>query len=153
MTKPRTSRRHGRDAIAIASIPRRPSGGGVLPRSIYSWLSPLTTPLYRPLRTFDLTDAYDGREFHPDEPVGQIKTLTGAPARIDVPRPVRVREREKSRSKPYKFFSTAVLAFQTPSKVVVCVRRRRRREVMFASGRAGRFFTPKRRTWTSLIRC
>lgn len=46
------------------------------------------------------------------------------------------------------------LAFKTPEKVVTCVRRKTRREVLFANGGASKKRKRKpRRNWRSNIRC
>lgn len=44
------------------------------------------------------------------------------------------------------------LSFRTPKAVVICVRRKRRKEVMFASGRAGKRGQrkPRRSEWSSI---
>lgn len=101
-----------RDTTAIANAPR----SRALLHSVINF------PLRRPF--LDLLAVADARRFDPTHrrPGFQLKTISGTPARATVP----------SRS-----FLTPTIAFRAPDRVVVCVRRQRRREVLFAKRRLG----------------
>lgn len=80
------------------------------------------------------------------------RRISGRPARVIAP-PAR-----KTRSTRPKFASSppAALVFRAPARVAVCVRRRTRREVIFArgqAGRPGRPSRPPRRSVYSSIHC
>lgn len=98
------------------------------PRSV----SPLP-PRRAALRLFE-----DRREWHPDGPDRAAKRFSGSR------RPLRLVDRKMSNPDRFahlrKFPSQtkAIVAFSEPSDVVVCVRRSIRREVMHATGKAGR---------------
>jgi len=87
----------------------------------------------------DLQDLGDRRLWHPAPAVDPIRTLTSRAARLrlSTPSPAVVR-RFRARSDPLLGIS-----FRDPSRVLVCIRRKARRESIFASGQAGR---PGRRT-------
>lgn len=60
-----------------------------------------------------------------------------------------------TQGKTYRDLVSARVGFHMPWQVIVCVRRRRRREVIFAKGRAGKggsFRKPNRNFWSE-VRC
>lgn len=128
----RSSRR--RDALAIAS----PAAGGSLERLLGFTPSAARlgwTPI--PLSDIDdglvLSEVDDGRTWHPDPFSRPDRTLSGGRARLQAPP---IRGRTGSRSSPAVF--SPVVAFQGPSRVLVCVRRARRKEVLHAKGFYGK---------------
>lgn len=92
----------------------------------------------------------DRRSYHPLQAYAPPATLGYRSAR-------RIVERHplaKRKVRPGVSYTPgrSVLAFAVPDKVAVCVRRARRREVMFASGRAGKRGQrrPRRNYWSSV---
>lgn len=109
-------------------------------------LSPLS-----PLSVNDpLNEIEDQRSYHPQGrnrtplyATGVFKVKDRSPSRRQAQYGFRVRSQTKG-----------VLAFANPSNVVLCVRRKTRREVLFAkrrNGAGGR--RPRRRNWTTQISC
>lgn len=111
-----------------------------------------------PVFTDDLLPVEDRRSFHFDKPY--------QPPLMDDARPARVvlqdRPKNRNRVKPgaYRFGAKvrsqtkAIQTFAEPERVVVCIRRQRRKEVLFAKRKAGRGgMRPPRRTWLSNISC
>lgn len=111
----------------------------------------------------------DRRFYHPLGKRAPLGVTLGSAANI-VSRPVRrsirvssTARRARSRSSvryvsPYtsrnSFITPSTIAFEAPSRVVLCVRRSVRKEVMFASGKAGRRGQrPPRRNQFSDISC
>lgn len=82
-------------------------------------LSPITNPFSRSPSSY-LSDLEDRRRFHP-APYVPARTLDSSNHRL-----------RASYSSPW------AVAFQQPRRVLVCVRRKMRRQVMFAKGGAGR---------------
>lgn len=123
----RKSNRNGRDPSPIA----RPS----LHRSSTDY-SPVNLALYQ-----------DHRSFHPEGPFRAPLSLLGRPRpRIIAPQ---LPMRSGKRPRLYQ------LAFQAPDDVIVCVRRKRRKEVLFAKNKAGKSGQQRkrRRTYFSSISC
>lgn len=102
----------------------------------------------------DLTEISDRRLWHPDPPARPSMMLDGRPStrlvledRTPTPR---------QRAAGYRQFSQtkAVLAFSDPDNTIVCVRRKSRREVLFAKRYRGRGRgRPRRMQWFSKVRC
>lgn len=106
----------------------------------------------------DLRPVEDRRVHHPDGVNRPALTTGGRPA------PVTVVNRPRSKTAPRvqknRFGSAVasqtkgVLTFAAPDQTAVCIRRGRRKEVLFAKGKAGRGrMRPGRRTWLSKIGC
>lgn len=100
----------------------------------------------------------DRRSFHPDPDRFEQYPGSGAPARI------KLRDRPSKRSpssyggkKSIQNFSQtkAVLAFANPELVPACVKRRRRKEVLFALKRTKKGSAKRHRkhTWRSMFKC
>lgn len=88
-----------------------------------------------------LLDLEDRRQWHPEGPK----------------RPARALSRSASRLMPTKSYTAAIgrgVRFAVPGKVAICVRRERRREVLFARRQTRRGSgAPKRRNWFSAVSC
>lgn len=96
--------------------------------------------LLRPLVpvTFSLPEIEDRREFHP---------LKGV-------RPARVLSRTSQRMLRPHATQPGVLRFSVPEKVAICIRRKRRREVLFAKRQTGRgAYSRKYRNYWSDVSC
>lgn len=130
----RTRRETARDNPSYRSQPRRRLLRVILNRP------PEPSPTFDPWR---LTDVEDTRTWHPDGPVRNVRRISGVSADVEVPR---------SKRFPHKAPSS-ILRFHDPLRVIVCVRRRTRREVLFASRRNGRGNKKGRRTFNSEISC
>ena len=138
MAKRRSSRKHinysiGRDVMTIAN--RR------LPRSFSAF-----TPYQQNIIKLDIARSHlvDDRLFRPRRQLYRApRTIVGTPARV--------------KPKIKKGFISHGYKFQNSRMVATCVRRRSRREVLFAAGAAGkgrRNFTRKvRRNASSSISC
>lgn len=95
--------------------------------------------------TPDLRLVEDRRTWHPDGPTY---------------RPVRAINSQRPRLKPVAFSSPKLknliptaLGFEVPKKVAICVRRKQRKEVLFAKQKTGRGSArPKRNQWSD-IKC
>jgi len=104
-----------------------------------------------------LDQVEDGRVWHPDPEHGAL-TIGGRWARVVVhQRPIMARANTifSPRSYPVGVQVPVGFKFETPLKVITCIRRRVRRSIMFATRRAG-FGKRKRyprRTWRSEIWC
>lgn len=92
-----------------------------------------------------LREVEDRRTYHPLEDFRPARNVLGALAG-----PVRVTP--KNKSKP---FLAHGLSFSAPKTVALCVRRKRRKEVLFAKNktRAGAKSRRRRRNWFSAIGC
>ncbi|QGH72134.1 MAG: hypothetical protein [Microviridae sp. ctYqV29] len=91
-------------------------------------------------------DLLDNRAFSPS-PLRRLRTLLGTPARL--------RARLISKVDPVSYVSP-YLDTVNPLKAVHCVRRKIRRQVIFALGKSGKGAGPRkrpRRTDTSDLRC
>lgn len=110
-----------------------------------SSLEPLTLPLIE-----------DRRTFHPDRVRPAARFTTGGPSRLGLSE----RKNTRGRFKGFKANSQtkAPIAFDVPASVAVCVRRKTRKQVLFAqrkTGRAGtkRLRRTRRRSSYSSVRC
>lgn len=96
----------------------------------------------------DLRSLEDRRTWHPG--IYRPPLVVGSKRRVLVGRTVR-----GARSSPS--FLSSKLRFEAPRRVLVCIRRQRRREVLFASQRAGKSglgrFKRRRRSEFSDISC
>lgn len=112
-------------------------------------LSPLS-PLPSTGLNDPLSEVEDRRSFHPQGRHRPALYSTG---------PLKVKDRSPSKLQRRFGFAPrsqtkGVLTFANPSNVVLCVRRKTRREVLFATrrnGAGGR--RPRRRNWTTQISC
>lgn len=89
----------------------------------------------------------DFRRFDP-EPFRLPKTYTGMTASVEVRQPSKKPTRYQTRV-PHQ------IAFTAPHQTIQCVRRQRRKEVMFAKKKAGKGKGQRRARWTrwSEIKC
>lgn len=108
-------------------------------------------------RVNELEAVEDARQWHPDPGHGAL-TIGGRFARVVVhKRPIVARANTlfSPRSYPVGFQVPVGLRFESPLKVVTCLRRKVRRNIMFAKRKAG--FGKKqrmpRRTWRSNVSC
>lgn len=110
---------------------------------------PLNLPLsllLRPLARFNAPStvlrAYeDRRTWHPVAP-RPARSFSG-PTRLQI-----------TPTNRHSAYPSPSIQFQAPERVLVCVRRHRRREVLFARNKAGRSGQrPPRRTWWSAVHC
>lgn len=102
-----------------------------------------------PFKAFSLTPVEDRRTYHPDGPFRPARTFRGTPASVSGSR--KLDHRAKSRS--FRNLSS-VINFQVPSSVLICVRRKSRREVLFARKKTRRGSRSGRsRNWFSSISC
>lgn len=115
--------------------------------------APLPRLPFMPAVRASLTSLADGRNWYPDalDPFRPVSSRR-RPVRLVSP----TRPSRPGRRPPNLFRSRPVLAFSAPRHVVVCVRRRRRREVLHAlriAGRGGRRGRRYRRNAYSDVRC
>lgn len=89
----------------------------------------------------------DGRLFHPTPNFRPALTLRGGKASVGlVDRPASAKQRASGMfPRPGSSQTRAVRAFSVPSSVAVCVRRKQRREVLHALGKAGRGGSQRKR--------
>lgn len=108
--------------------------------------------LNRPSRV-SLQEVEDRRLFHPLGMFAPPKTVGGSPAGIVVRnKPPTPRQRASSFHNKVRSQTKATLTFAEPSRTVMCIRRKERREVLFAKGGAGsrRMRPPKRTPWSDI---
>lgn len=111
---------------------------------------PVTTALYTPVTTQIIQELDDSRLWSPEPPIANpARDMLGRPARI-LERPTRTKLRY---AQPQRL-SKARMAYSRPEQVTTCVRRKNRREVLFAlklhgKGAGGR----RHRTNRSNIKC
>nr|QJB19983.1 MAG: hypothetical protein [Microvirus sp.] len=106
-------------------------------------------PAAAKFRGFD--DPYSPFTFSPQAPPGTFFRSARPGLSLFVPPPVRSQPRSAAR--PYTFLSPS-LAFKYPKRALVCVRRKQRREVLFARRRTGMGArSVRRRTHDSSYRC
>lgn len=137
MAKKRSSSR-GRDTSAIATTPV------VLPRP-----SPVASPF---LDNLIKQEVEDNRRWHPQQKSRANKTIYGGPAETRAREPLK----KKFGYRKLQSQTKAVLAFGNPDRVILCVRRKIRKQVILAlksSGRAGRPNKRPRFTERSKIKC
>lgn len=141
MAKARPGSRARRDHGSIARAAAR-SGPLVSPAPIVK-IRPLPA---RPQVT--PPPGHDGRLFDPRPALSRpYRRVSGQPARVVAPP---VRKRATGRVSASSLYVPAALLFSQPRGVAVCVRRKERREVIFATRKAGanRYRPPK-----SNVRC
>lgn len=106
--------------------------------------------LLSPVAPLDpLVELEDNRTYHPSGRNRAPRFAARLTARNRQPSRYQAKVGFRPRSQ-----TKAVIAFADPDQVVLCVRRKERREVLFAKrrhGRGGR--RPRRRTWKSQISC
>jgi len=100
----------------------------------------------------DLRQVEDRRTFHPLRSLRPVRSLLGTPPRVVL------RDKRSKGPKARGVFSSqtkAILAFEEPKAVLVCVRRQRRKEVLHALKKAGRGGgkRKRKRSWHSSISC
>lgn len=125
------------------------------PRLLVSGLSPI--PLNFGVSYEPLVQVEDRRLFHFDGPDAHPLESDGRPARLTVRDPKRPKRHKGAayRFGPKVYSQTkAIRAFAEPDRVLVCIRRQKRKEVLFAKRKAGRGgMRPPRRNWMSYISC
>lgn len=91
-----------------------------------------------------LREVEDRRTFHPS---GSFRPVFSPPSDAPI--------FKAARSKRPSSFPSDALAYSIPDMTPTCIRRRRRREVIFASGKGGRRGRQRRhrRKWDSSIHC
>lgn len=104
-----------------------------------------------------LLEVEDARAWHPDPEQGAL-TIGGRFARVVVhSRPVVARANTifSPSSYPVGFQVPVGVRFESPFKVVTCLRRKIRREIMFARNKAGKGVRKRRprRSWRSNVSC
>lgn len=123
-----------------------------IPRMLVSGLSPISIPVF----TEPLVEVDDRRLFHFDPPAGRAPLdEEGRPARITLRDKKRTRGAKRGvyRFGPRIYSQTkAIRAFEEPRKVLICIRRQSRKEVLFAKRKAGRggMRPPRRNAWSSI---
>lgn len=122
-------KRHRDTTQANARVERVPSADAILK---------MLRPLPVPQQTTSRQLVEDRRQFHPMRTVRPARTLRGTPARITV-----------------KSFADPRWQFEHPRRVLVCVRRKERRQVMFALKRTGKGSRSRRRrrNYFSEVKC
>lgn len=110
-----SSSRQRRGVTNTASVPTLPFG------------SPPSRAVYR--HQMELFPVQDNRVFHPDGPLRSQLTTTGQKHSLVA------KNHSTSRPDP---FAPMRIAFQRPKRLLVCIRRHMRKEVMFAKNKAGR---------------
>lgn len=140
MSKSKISRRKGRDTSVITNTV------SVLPLS-------LSPPRFRQLEIFpSLQEFEDRRLWHPEDPISPARSFTTSRHRLSlVDSPSRY---QYSLKKNYRNLNQtkARISFVDPHRVLVCVRRKVRKEVMHALRHAGRSGQrkPRRNAYSSV---
>lgn len=114
---------------------------------------PLSPP---PVGLQSLLEIEDRRTFHPEGDNRPVVRRTGAKAQKTLRDRLSRSPRQRVRFGPrVRSQTNAVLGFVRPEGVVTCVRRHRRKEVLFAKKKAGRGGRqrPRRLTWRSQVGC
>lgn len=105
---------------------------------------------FTPVRS-NLSEIEDGRYWHPD-PIRNARTPRQWVSRFNLAKPVR-RSTQRVDRRAIAFADPQSLSFRNNKHVVVCVRRKQRREVLFAKGRGGGGKKRGRRNYWSNVRC
>lgn len=105
----------------------------------------------------NLADVEDGRLWHPDPEQGAL-TIGGRFAQVVVhKRPIVSRSNTiwSASGLPVGVQVPVGVRFESPLKVITCVRRKVRRQIMFATGRSGKGVKKRqpRRNWRSNVSC
>lgn len=102
-------------------------------------------------RPVNLSLFEDRRVFHPLGPARPVFSLPKSAAVVRVPGPPRTRTNlNGAKARTPKLYQ---LQFSVPTKVALCVRRKRRKEILHAKGVAGskkRMRSPRRNYWSSI---
>lgn len=131
------NRRRGRDTPVVASATSRALPVATPPRVVVTSLPRASVPLA--LRS------EDRRQWHPLKP--------WAPAAATVKAAARTVLRDTPRQAFFGGQTKAIRAFAVPPSVAICVRRKRRKEVIHALGVAGGKVRKPRRNAYSKISC
>lgn len=100
-----------------------------------------------------LTEFEDRRRWHPEPEVLRPAVTVPMSRAGLVVAPTPHRQARPRQAKRYQVkFPSPRIAFKTPDAVVICVRRKRRREVLHALGKAGRRGQrkPRRNEWSDI---
>lgn len=123
-------------------------------RDLFTPSSSIARPIGLPRlssRPVNLTLFEDRRSFHPAGPSRPAFSLPRSAAVVRVPSPPRTRTSvDGAKARTPKLYQ---LQFAVPAKVALCVRRKRRKEVLHAKGIAGskkRMRSPRRNYWSSI---
>lgn len=97
----------------------------------------------------------DRRSYHPDGYVRPLRTLSTSRHRLTSRTVVHATRSTAKRNLPNLFsLKNDRIAFQAPDKLLVCIRRKRRKEVIHATGQAGSRRaqkTPRYNQWSSIV--
>ena len=94
----------------------------------------------------------DRRSFNPESIYAPARSFSKTRHRLIIPRVAKAPAR--GRPKQLELFPPAHIGFRAPEKVLICVRRKMRKEVMFATGKAGKAGQKKpRRNEYSEVHC
>lgn len=105
-------------------------------------LPKVTAPKLFPLKQFE-----DRREYHPDRQNRPPAALPRSSRKLVIVTP-------QNKAATRKTTLPSKLGFSAPQGVVLCVRRKQRREILFAKSRTGRgAHTPKKRNAWSNVKC
>lgn len=99
-----------------------------------------------PLSTY-LSMIEDRRTWHPDGPTRAARSIPGGS-----PSQVVIKKAPAKFKRPYSYVPTDT-RFAVPEKTIVCIRRQRRKEVLFAKKKTGRGRgrkNPKRSYWSAI---
>lgn len=132
--------------ISTRSVPRFALSPSVAPtnyRAILDQFRPVT-----------LTEVEDRRTHHPLGSFRPPRTVSGVAARVGLAeRTVPARARPSLINRKLRSQTKALVAFQEPNRVVMCIRRKQRRQVLHAKGIAGsrmRMRSPRKNAWSSI---
>lgn len=116
-------------------------------------VAPIRLPRLSRVPRVALTLYEDRRTFHPDGRLRRTIALPQSGSRI-VLKDAKHVSQQSGRSYYRPLSTKAVLAFAAPQRVAVCVRRHRRREVLFAKRRTGKgAYARKHLTDLSKVSC
>lgn len=140
-----------RSSLSTSQVGRDPLG--IANRRLLDLDDFRPSSLARAPRAFSFAvEVEDRRTWWPDD-LEPFKTATGSSARVVVgQRTARTAQAALNRLLP--IYPPSVVAFEAPRRVLVCLRRQRRKEVLHAIGVAGsRFLRKPRRTAASGVSC
>lgn len=127
---------------------RRRSSGQRDDNTIANFVAAPSPVILRPVRV--LSD--DRRQFHPDDyfrPVFSPRVVDR-----DVVEYPRAKSRSGASGKRWSHFDVGTFGFRSPARVSLCVRRHRRREVLFALRKTGKGSrSPRRRNYWTDVKC
>lgn len=106
---------------------------------------------YRPIRSVSLLPVEDRRSFHPLASSRPVRVVSGVPVQ-----PLRVASSAAASRRAGLYAPPGLsphLKFAVPSKTIICVRRQRRREVLFAKRQFGGKGGRRRLNQWSDVRC